>query len=190
MADPLRRGLIEDATGDLLCWGYSVFVPGAGQTERTDIPEAAKTRAQALQGIYPDHHRWNGSAWVLVAVTALVPLFPSSDGYPGKKTTASETWERVALLFYPGTDYSPAPAKVIALAGIDDASEATLRVRDIKNNQVICAATVTTDAYPEVVTLAAPANLPTGYGILALQIKRTGGSGAQTVTGKSFHLLY
>jgi hypothetical protein len=61
-ANPL--GLIDDATGDLLVWGYTDPTPGAGETKMTDIPRPAYALGQygATQ-----LSRWTGTAWEYVA---------------------------------------------------------------------------------------------------------------------------
>lgn len=68
-AAPTHYGVIETSTGDLKRAGYCDFsadgnFDGGTETQRTDCPQPAKTRGEAGQS---QMHRWNGSAWVLVA---------------------------------------------------------------------------------------------------------------------------
>jgi hypothetical protein len=66
---PVQRAVIETSTGDLLRAGFCVFdddgsFDSGTETERTDCPQPAKTKGEAGES---QKHRWNGSAWVLVA---------------------------------------------------------------------------------------------------------------------------
>jgi hypothetical protein len=62
-ADANPLGLVDDATGDLLAWGYTDTRPGVGETKMTDIPRPAYALGQygATQ-----LSRWTGTAWEYV----------------------------------------------------------------------------------------------------------------------------
>ena len=64
-----QKGVIETSTGDLLKAGFCDFTADGSfdsntQTQRTDVPFPAKVRGDSDE---TQMHRWNGSAWVLVA---------------------------------------------------------------------------------------------------------------------------
>jgi hypothetical protein len=68
----MANGVIETATGDLLRWGFGDFATDGAfnsetETIRTDAPEPSKARGQHGEA---QMHRWNGSAWTLVAQPA------------------------------------------------------------------------------------------------------------------------
>jgi len=66
------NGIIEDATGKLLCAGYTDFSGevGAGMTVRNDVPEPAYVRGDILSDLM---HVWNGSAWTTAAQETVTP---------------------------------------------------------------------------------------------------------------------
>ena len=66
---PTHYGVIETSSGDLLRAGYCDFendgsFDSGSETIRSDAPEPAKVRGDSDES---QMHRWNGSAWVLVA---------------------------------------------------------------------------------------------------------------------------
>jgi hypothetical protein len=63
-ADANPNGLIDDATGYLLVWGYTDFTPGAGQTKMTDIPRPAYGLGEYGATLLS---RWTGTVWEYVA---------------------------------------------------------------------------------------------------------------------------
>lgn len=72
-----QNGLTEDATGDLICCGYSVFVPGVGQTYRTNVPVPGYRR---FQRNIPNMHRWNGATYIEVPQPAITTCHTSCAG--------------------------------------------------------------------------------------------------------------
>lgn len=72
MSEPLHRGVIEIATGDLKVAGYCSFVgqfDSETHAQRTDVPVPAKINAQNQPGrVTATHfHRWTGTEWIEVA---------------------------------------------------------------------------------------------------------------------------
>lgn len=64
----IYRGVIDDATGDLLRCGYSDFendgsFDAVNESIRTDVPNYGRRRGQ--EGLLK-MDRWNGSAWIEV----------------------------------------------------------------------------------------------------------------------------
>lgn len=70
-----QNGLTEDSTGDLICCGYSVFTPGAGQTYRTNVPVPGYRR---FQRNIPNMHRWNGATYIEVPQPAITTCHTST----------------------------------------------------------------------------------------------------------------
>jgi hypothetical protein len=86
------NGVIETATGDLLRAGFCDFVAGTGETLHADVPFPAQTR----DGGFTQHHRWNGTDWILANSPAAV--WPESKGihieemYDTGRRLTRETW--------------------------------------------------------------------------------------------------
>ncbi len=96
-----QNGLTEDSTGDLLCCGYAVFTPGAGQTYRTNVPVPGFRR---LQRNIPNMHRWNGASYDEVPQPAITTCHMStptdtlraeldSDGDSDQSAGNAHEWE-------------------------------------------------------------------------------------------------
>ena len=63
------NAIIQTTTGDLLRAGFCDFTndgsfDGATETERADVPYPVKVKGAEGE---TEMHRWNGSAWILVA---------------------------------------------------------------------------------------------------------------------------
>lgn len=78
--NPTKKGVIEDATGDLLRYGYGDFTAGSGETVRTDVPTPSYRRGDLTA---TQMSRWTGAVWTLVDQPSRTPqIVTLADGDP------------------------------------------------------------------------------------------------------------
>lgn len=86
-------GIIDDASGYLLTWGYGAFVAGAGQTVMANIPRPAYALGEYGATLLS---RWTGAAWEYVAqpaYNAFIFHVAARLNDVGGVVTADQAWE-------------------------------------------------------------------------------------------------
>jgi len=179
-----HNGIIEDATGDLLRAGYVSFVPGVGESLRTDVPIPAKLKDNLD---FDKFHRWNGSSWIEIDNNPEIVLDPGSEGrgivmaltgnVAGGQSqpyiqVKSNDYVVASRFIFAGTDLVGKPAKLTILYLVEDSLQTgSIRLYDLTNGNIIAEKTGIDDEDFTILDMGLLSSLPQGNSVLEIQAK-------------------
>jgi hypothetical protein len=95
--------------------------------------------------------------------------------------TENGSYETVAALVFPGTDYCCAPVAIKFIIATTGDAQADVRIQDVTNTQTIAALTGQTGSGPTIVTDPSLSNLPPGEAVFEVQVRKSAGTGGNKV---------
>jgi hypothetical protein len=109
--------------------------------------------------------------------------------FPTQTTSTQGSWVSANQFIFEGTDVYGVGHLTFCnvIAGVEDATSGSYRLRDVTNNQTICEVLASAVVFPTILSLGGLSNLPAAASIFELQFQRAAGSGVQTVAVSSMN---